>query len=227
MLEACSRAPSVAAVVVASSGAVYEPATRAHEEGDALGPTDIYGSSKDWTERLATYFHGTTGTPVGIARIFNVIGPGETNPHLLPAIIEQIREGRELRLGNLSTRRDYVFSGDVADGLARLADGCREAGVLTCNLGSESAVSGAELVELVASAAGREVSITRDPRASANRTARCSSATAGARSRWSAGARERRSRRPSPPRWPSRSRSGISKRDPFSRDVVTEPRVSR
>lgn len=163
VLEACSRTSSVEVVVAASSGAVYEPASTAHAEADALGPTDIYGYSKDWTERLATYFHSSTKIPVGIARIFNVIGPGETNPHLLPAIIEQVMNGSELRLGNLSTRRDYVFSRDVAEGLTRLADGSREADVLTCNLGSESAITGSELVELVAHAAGREVSVTPDP----------------------------------------------------------------
>ena len=164
VLEACSRAGSVESVVVASSGAVYSPGSSAHAEGDILGPTDVYGHSKAWTESLAAYFHESHGIPVGVARIFNVVGPGETNAHLLPAIIEQIREGGgELHLGNLTTRRDYVFSGDVARGLALLADRCVAAGMLTCNLGSESALSGAELVQLVARAVGREVSIVADP----------------------------------------------------------------
>jgi UDP-glucose 4-epimerase len=164
VLEACGRSGSVEAVVVASSGAVYAPSDRAHDETSTVGPTDIYGFSKEWTERLATYFHGATGTAVGIARIFNVVGPGETNPHLVPAIIEQVRDGGELRLGNLTTRRDYVFSHDVAEGLVRLSEACRRAdGVLTCNLGSERALSGTELVELVARAAGEDVSVTPDP----------------------------------------------------------------
>lgn len=163
VLEACSRTDSIESVVVASSGAVYAPSTDAHAEDDAVGPTDIYGFTKEWTEKLTTYFHAATGAPVGIARIFNVIGPGETNPHLLPAIIEQFRNGGDLRLGNLTTRRDYIYSADVADGLARLANRCRAAGALTCNLGSGSATSGTELVELVARAAGREVSVTPDP----------------------------------------------------------------
>jgi UDP-glucose 4-epimerase len=163
VLEACARVSSVDAVVVASSGAVYAPASTAHAESDPLGPTDIYGFTKLWTEMLAEYFRRSTGTAVGIARIFNVIGPGETNPHLLPAIIEQIREGAELRLGNLSTKRDYVFSGDVGEGLALLGERCRDRGMLTCNLGSESAVSGIDLVELVARLAGRETTVETDP----------------------------------------------------------------
>lgn len=163
VLEACAKSGLVESVVVASSGAVYEPSSQAHSETDALGPTDVYGYSKEWTEKLATYFNDKTGIPVGIARIFNVIGPGETNAHLLPAIIEQIRDGGQLRLGNLSTRRDYVFSADIADGLTRLSEGCRDKGVLTCNLGSESAVSGTELVEVVARVAGHALSVASDP----------------------------------------------------------------
>lgn len=163
VLEASARAGTVKAVVIASSGAVYEPSDQAHDENDALGPTDVYGLSKKWSEGLARYFHTTTGVSVGIARIFNVIGPGETNPHLLPSIIEQVRNGRELRLGNLTTRRDYIYSGDVADGLARLGHYCREHGVLTCNLGSGSAYTGSELVACVARAVGKDVSVTPDP----------------------------------------------------------------
>ena len=163
LLDACRRTNSVEAIVVASSGAVYEPASEAHSEEDTVAPTDIYGYSKEWTEKLSAYFHRSTGIPVGVARIFNVIGPGETNLHLLPAIIAQVLRGDELRLGNLSTRRDYVFSDDVADGLVRLAEGCRAQGLLTCNLGSEASITGAELVDLVAQVADRDVSITPDP----------------------------------------------------------------
>jgi UDP-glucose 4-epimerase len=163
VLEAGSRCDSIEAVVLASSGAVYAPDECAHAETATIGPTDIYGFSKAWAEQLATYFQRATGTPVGIARIFNVVGPGETNPHLLPAIIEQIHAGGDLHLGNLSTRRDYVFADDVVRGLLLLGERCAEHGLLTCNLGSESAISGGELVELVARSAGCEVTVTPDP----------------------------------------------------------------
>lgn len=163
ILEACAGV-DIDAVVVASSGAVYTPSTDPHDEGAELGPTDIYGMTKAWTERLSEYFHRSTSTPVGIARLFNVVGPGETNPHLLPAIIEQIVAGDdELRLGNLATRRDYVFSADVAEGLARLSEACVGDRPIVCNLGSEEALTGAELVEHVARAVGRDVTVTTDP----------------------------------------------------------------
>jgi UDP-glucose 4-epimerase len=163
VLEACSRLDSLESVVIASSGAVYAPDDYPHSEEAALGPTDVYGSTKAWNEWQAQYFNRQTDIPVGIARIFNAVGPGETNPHLLPAIIEQILAGHELRLGDLTTRRDYVFSADVARGIALLAEGCKASGVLTCNLGSENPVSGNHLVAVVARLAGREVEVTADP----------------------------------------------------------------
>ena len=83
---------AVEAVVVASSGGGLRARDEAHDEEAALGPTDITGYSKEWTERLAAYLHESTDISVGIARNLQRRRPGETNPHLLPAIIEQARE---------------------------------------------------------------------------------------------------------------------------------------
>ena len=162
VLETVAREENVEAIVIASSGAIYRPKMSAHRESDPIGPTDIYGHTKEWTEKLAGYFHAATGVPVGIARIFNVIGPGETNPHLLPEIINQVLTGDELRLGNLTTKRDYVFVGDVAKGLTALAVAVPTHGLLTCNLGAERAVSGAELVQIVIDSVGHDVVRTSD-----------------------------------------------------------------
>jgi nucleoside-diphosphate-sugar epimerase len=110
VLEACART-SVESVVVASSGAVYAPAAEAHTEDDAVAPADIYGYTKEWTEKLARYFYDRTSTPVGIARIFNVIGPGETNPHLLPAISS--RYGKGANFASAISRRAGITSSRV------------------------------------------------------------------------------------------------------------------
>jgi UDP-glucose 4-epimerase len=162
LLQACTAAGSVHAVVVASSGAVYRPDTKAHREADALGPTDTYGHTKQWAEQLAHLFNVKTGIAVGIARIFNTFGPGETNPHFIPSVIVQLSRGSTVRVGNLSTRRDYVFVGDVASGIARLADVCRDRGLLTCNIGREEAVEGSRIVELIGQAVGRDVEVVVD-----------------------------------------------------------------
>jgi UDP-glucose 4-epimerase len=95
------------------------------------------------------------------ARLFNVYGPGETNPHVLPDVCAQVREGNAVRLGNLEPRRDYVHVRDVADALLRLAgyDGPET----VFNVGTGVGVSVAELVETLAGVLGRKLRIERDP----------------------------------------------------------------
>ena len=52
-------------------------------------------------------------------RLFNVVGPGETNPHLLPEMIAQLKAGRTgISVGNLSPKRDYIHVKDAASGFA-------------------------------------------------------------------------------------------------------------
>ena len=128
---------------MASTAAVYAPSEQPHDETSAIGPTDIYGLTKLWTEQLAELFHRKTGKPVGVARLFNVFGPGETNPHLIPTIVLQLQRGSELRLGNLRTKRDYVYVEDVARGLISLARDRLAGKSVTCNLGTGHQYDGA------------------------------------------------------------------------------------
>jgi UDP-glucose 4-epimerase len=158
-----AAATSPEAVVLVSSAAVYAPSPVAHPDDGLVGPTDIYGLSKRWTEQLGSLFHERTEVPVRAARLFNVFGPGETNPHLIPAIIAQAESGEDLRLGNLSTKRDYVFVEDVAKGLIALGADTSDQGYLTCNLGAEQAVDGDEIVATVARLMGRELRVVSDP----------------------------------------------------------------
>ena len=104
-------------------------------------PDDVYGLSKLFAEQAVRLWERRTGTAVGVARLFNVIGPGETNPHLVPEILAQAADGDELRLGNLDSRRDYVYVDDVAAGLQALAGHSA-----TVNLGRGEAVDGHALV---------------------------------------------------------------------------------
>src|SRR5437879_7468082 len=107
VLDAC-EGTSVSAIVFTSSAAVYAPAADAVNEAAAVAPHDVYGHTKLWGEQLLRLFHRRTGTAIGIARLFSVYGPGDTNPHLA-SVIMQAQGGNGITLGNLSTQRDYVY----------------------------------------------------------------------------------------------------------------------
>ncbi|HEV2639112.1 MAG TPA: NAD-dependent epimerase/dehydratase family protein [Actinocrinis sp.] len=151
-------------LVLASSAAVYAPADGPHhEQEDTLGPVDVYGHSKRWAEELAAGYAARTGAPVGIARLFNVFGPGETNAHFIPSLICQMQAGQAVRLGNLSSRRDYVFVDDVADALLRLARHGADGQSATVNIGSGRGYSGHEVVQALAELAAAGVAPVTDP----------------------------------------------------------------
>lgn len=146
------------AFVLASSAAVYAPSACPHGEDDALAPIDVYGGSKLEAERLLQAGWGRVAARSFALRFFNVYGPGETNPHVVPEIIGQVRRGvGRLELGRLDTLRDYVFVDDVVDALVRCLRPEAGAGFQPLNVGTGTGTSVADLVRTVADLLGRDL----------------------------------------------------------------------
>jgi UDP-glucose 4-epimerase len=161
-----NSAPAGAKFVFASTAAVYRPASDEHvERDDALGPVDVYGYTKLHGEHFVRHFHGQKKVRGVIVRLFNVVGPGETNPHLVPAIIGQLAAGQtRLALGNLFPRRDYIDVGDVARGFRALAVANDfDEGLVISNLGTGTSHAVGDVVETIARAAGVQLEISQDP----------------------------------------------------------------
>lgn len=170
LLAAC---PPGARFVFASTAAVYQPSYSAHSESEsAIGPMDVYGHTKLAGEELVRYYATSRQFSSVIVRLFNVVGPGETNPHVVPEIIGQLGRGaRELRLGNVKPKRDYIYAGDAADGFiaaatrpfAGHATVGEPSGPLVVNLGSGRSYSVEELVARLGEVVGAPIAIATDP----------------------------------------------------------------
>lgn len=107
--------------VFASTGDVYSPRESAHEESDPTEPFNIYGVSKLAGESIISVAaKQLPATGFSVARLFNTYGPRETNPHLIPGIIVQLRTASRVTVGNTWPRRDYVDVRDVAHALILL-----------------------------------------------------------------------------------------------------------
>jgi nucleoside-diphosphate-sugar epimerase len=113
-------------------------------------------------EDLLTFWaEGDSRRRVVNFRFFNLYGGIDTNPHFIPAVIGQLDTGA-IRLGNVTTRRDYVHVDDVASLVARAVHDAGAPGLNTYNVGTGQSHTGAEVVQLLSASLGRPIEVTYD-----------------------------------------------------------------
>lgn len=161
VLDAAAEAGAERAVV-ASSGIVYPSLDTLLEEDGPIAPPDIYGLSKRMAEEVTEYITRTTDMRAVAARLFNTYGPFETNPHLIPHIMERLHRGRVIDLGNIYTKRDYVYVEDVARLLVTAARAA-EPGYQVVNVGTGVEASAEEIVGVLGELIGEAIEIEVDP----------------------------------------------------------------
>lgn len=161
VLEALKNT-TVQKVLFASTAAVYPISDIPLPEDTPLAPIDIYGLSKLTGEHLLHRFYLETSIPSIVGRFFNAIGPNETNLHLFPSILEQIKAGqRTIKLGNLSPHRDYIHVQDIAEAVHQLIHHFEE-GYEIFNIGSGQEYTVLEIVKAFEEVLGEAISIEID-----------------------------------------------------------------
>jgi NAD dependent epimerase/dehydratase len=120
------------------------------DERHSLQAQSPYSASKIGADAIAASFYNSFRLPVLVARPFNVYGPRQSARAVIPAIISQIAAGAKVvKLGNLTTTRDFTFVDDMCRGLlavANLDGGLGE----VFNIGSNQEISMSELFRLIA-----------------------------------------------------------------------------
>jgi UDP-glucose 4-epimerase len=148
--------------VFASSSEVYGPTAEGVLREDQVGrldPTarrDAYAVSKAAGETLALALHRTRLFPVTVARLFNVVGPRQSERYgmVLPRFAAAAVAGRPLVVhGDGAQTRCFLHAEDAADALWRLAGAAGAEGSVV-NVGSEEEVAIADLARAVAAEAG-------------------------------------------------------------------------
>jgi NAD dependent epimerase/dehydratase len=146
-----ARAHGVSKFIQVSTSEVYGTAQYVPiDEAHPLRPQSPYSASKVAADAIATSFFHSFDLPVTIARPFNTYGPRQSARAVIPTIISQLASGSTtLKLGNLSTTRDFTYVEDTCLGLmaiAALDSGLGE----TINIGSNSEISVGDLAATIA-----------------------------------------------------------------------------
>jgi len=157
VMRAVQSCDTLRGVVFTSSANVYAPTERLHRESDPPAPNDVYGLSKQLSERLVDFYSRRAGLPCFLLRIVNIYGPGDRNLRLIPQIIRQLRgKTKTLRLGKLDTRRDFIYVADAVEVLVRLAPLLKTRAPVCeiLNIGSGREYTGRQVMEALCGLAG-------------------------------------------------------------------------
>jgi carbamoyl-phosphate synthase large subunit len=162
LAELAGRIGGIEAFVFASSYLVYDPEQYstvaapaeavALSEGSRLATRNLCGAAKLYGEAELRFVNEVqaAGFRASFARIFRVYGRGSRD--VVSRWVRAALDGEPIDVYHPENRFDYVFSGDVADGLLRMAASARASGVI--NLGSGKARPVAAVIEAVERATG-------------------------------------------------------------------------
>jgi UDP-glucose 4-epimerase len=163
VLRASSRLKRLKRFFFASTAAVYPIYDEAISENHELNPLDIYGLSKLTGEHLCREFYLERAIDTTVCRFFNAFGPNETNPHLIPEIEKQLQDGsRIIKLGNLTPRRDFIHTFDMANAFRHLLE-LKDSGYETFNLGRGIEYSVVDIVKSFEKQLNQKVEIEIEP----------------------------------------------------------------
>jgi UDP-glucose 4-epimerase len=124
-----------------------------------------YAISKSFGEALACGHHGEDGSPMVVARLFNVVGPRQTGSYgmVLPRFVHQALEGEPVTVfGNGVQSRCFAHVYDVARALVLLADADEAVGNVY-NVGSPEEVPIIELARRVIERTGSDSEVELVP----------------------------------------------------------------
>lgn len=155
LLLACKQA-GVRRILQYSSSEVYGTAREVPMTEDHITtPFSTYAVSKLAADRLSfTLFHEKQ-IPVIILRQFNVYGPRETHPYIIPELISQLSKSHKLKLGNIKARRDLTYVTDAARGAIELIKHKSAEGEVF-NLGSGTEYSIEQMAQIIGKLFNRE-----------------------------------------------------------------------
>ncbi len=164
VLESCSI-NNITNCAILSSGSIYgDSDTWLDEDTSPIKIFDVYSHSKLAVENLCKlYALRNPETLYHIVRLFNVYGPRETNPHIIPEIINQLKQGDTLDLGNIEPRRDFIYVKDAAAGIIAIVN--RKSGnkFEVINLCSGVDYSMLDVIKIIERQINRKINIVSNP----------------------------------------------------------------
>ncbi len=156
MLEAARK--NNCKVIYASTSHVYGiPKKLPIRETTLTSPTSIYSGSKLAGEILCESYSKQFDMDISIVRIFSVYGPGSGNHYVISNIISQLKNSNIIKLGNLKSKRDFIFISDVVKAFEIILNNIQ--GLNIYNVGTGASYSIEKICKIIEKLLGKKIII--------------------------------------------------------------------
>jgi len=151
-------------MVFLSSSSVYGVNEKVpfSEDDPVDHPISPYAATKKACELLCHTYHHLYGLNITCIRPFTVYGPRQRPEMAIHKFTRMIDRGEPIPMyGDGSSKRDYTYIDDLADGILLALD--RPLGYAVINLGEESVITLRDLIALIEKNLGRDAVIRNMP----------------------------------------------------------------
>ena len=159
-----SKINKIKKTIITSTSEIYGRSKKFPISEDTIvDPRSPYSASKIAADQLALSYYYSYKLPVTVIRPFNTFGPRQSSRAVIPTIINQIIDGKKtIKLGNLNTKRNYNFVGDIVRGFEMAVRSKKDTNGQIINLGSSFEISVKKLVEMISIIENKKVKISSE-----------------------------------------------------------------
>ena len=137
-------------IIHISSSEVYgTPKKMPINENTIFNPQSPYAASKAACDHVAKSYYYSYELPIIIIRPFNNFGPRQSSRAVIPTIIFQALNANEIKLGNIYTKRDFLYVEDTVKGILQSINSKKKLFGEEINLGTNHTFQIKEIVRLV------------------------------------------------------------------------------
>jgi len=161
LLESAIKNKIKHTIIISSSEtygtAEYTPIDEMHP----LKAQSPYSATKIAGEELALSYYNSFNLPVTVVKPFNVYGPRQSLRSIIPTVITQVLNSNEIKVGNINTKRDFMFVEDVCEGLYKTLFNEKTFG-LSMNLATGSSYEIKEIINIIQNIANTKLKVKQD-----------------------------------------------------------------
>jgi len=146
LLEIC-RKRHLKFLFLSTSHVFGSPKTIPINEEQPRHPTSVYASSKLCGEVLCESYAKSFDLDISIIRLFSIYGPKSPNHLVISKIISQLLAKNIIQIGNLKSKRDFLYIDDAMEAISLLLKKIR--GFNQFNVGSGESHSISDLYKII------------------------------------------------------------------------------